>query len=82
MASIAETTAGRVEGRAESGLHVFRGIPYAEAPLDALRFRPPEPHRPWGGVRSALAYGAWAPQELGTVAREYWGLTASRARTA
>ena len=74
MAAIADTVAGRVEGRLEEGLHVFRGIPYAEPPVGPLRFRPPVAHAAWPGVRPALEYGPWAPQELGAGAREYWGL--------
>ena len=28
MRSLASTTAGKVEGRVENGIHVFRGIPF------------------------------------------------------
>ncbi|NWZ88882.1 CHLE Cholinesterase, partial [Nesospiza acunhae] len=34
----------------------FLGIPYAEPPLGPLRFAPPRPARPWGGVLDALSY--------------------------
>ena len=36
-----ETAAGRIEGSRESGVLVFRGIPYARAPQGALRLSAP-----------------------------------------
>jgi len=41
--SIIETRSGKVQDRQEEGLQVFRGIRFAQPPLGALRFRPPEP---------------------------------------
>lgn len=36
---------------------VFRGMPYADPPVGALRWRPPAPIRPWSGVRDATRSG-------------------------
>lgn len=47
-----------MEGRADSALHVFRGIPYAAPPIGALRWRPPQALPRWSGVRSAAEFGA------------------------
>jgi para-nitrobenzyl esterase len=41
---------------------VFRGIPYAEPPVGALRFAAPRPAPGWTGVRDALTFGPAAPQ--------------------
>ncbi|MEG3626887.1 carboxylesterase/lipase family protein [Streptomyces poriticola] len=56
------TPYGAVHGRYESGVAVFRGVPYAAPPFGALRFRPPVPPEPWHGVRDAGAFGATAPK--------------------
>jgi para-nitrobenzyl esterase len=56
------TAAGVLCGGREAGLAVFRGIPFAEPPVGALRFAAPQPVRRWDGVRPALAYGPPPPQ--------------------
>ncbi|WP_295786499.1 carboxylesterase/lipase family protein [uncultured Microbacterium sp.] len=53
---------GDVRGRRIGGILRFLGVPFAEPPVGALRFRAPEPVTPWKGVRDAREYGAWAPQ--------------------
>ena len=60
--AVVETAAGKVRGSAKDGVLVFRGIPYAAAPVGPLRFMPPQPIQPCTGVRDALAYGWTAPQ--------------------
>ena len=62
MGAIVETRNGRVEGFAQRGLQVFRGIPFARPPVGPLRFRSPRPPESWAGVREALDFGASAPQ--------------------
>jgi len=57
----ARTTAGRVRGTVDD-VPVFRGIPFAQPPVGALRFAAPVPPRPWPGVREALAFGPPPPQ--------------------
>lgn len=48
------TKDGRLRGRLEGGVRVFRGIPFAAPPVGSLRFRPPAPVAPWSGVRPAV----------------------------
>jgi para-nitrobenzyl esterase len=63
MDVVAWTTQGRVSGElTPGGVCAFRGIPYAQPPVDALRFRAPQPHPGWSGVRPALDFQAAAPQ--------------------
>jgi para-nitrobenzyl esterase len=47
---------GLVEGASEQGLEVFKGVPFAAAPVGDLRWRPPAPVTPWTGVRKAAAF--------------------------
>ncbi|MCF3102085.1 carboxylesterase/lipase family protein [Streptomyces roseoverticillatus] len=56
------TTAGALRGSREAGVAVFRGIPFAEPPVGALRFAAPRPVRAWDGVREAVSYGPPPPQ--------------------
>ncbi|WP_414166687.1 carboxylesterase/lipase family protein [Streptoverticillium reticulum] len=56
------TAAGTVRGGTEEGVAVFRGIPFAEPPVGALRFAAPQPVRGWDGVRTAVSYGPPPPQ--------------------
>jgi para-nitrobenzyl esterase len=62
MSVIAETTTGRVRGTSEDGAHIFRGVPFAAPPIDELRFRAPQPHPGWDGVRDATEFGPIALQ--------------------
>ncbi len=57
-----EIATGRLEGRRADGVDRFLGIPFAQPPTGARRFRAPEPAEPWSGVRAADACGAAAPQ--------------------
>jgi len=50
--------AGALRGRLESGVAVFKGIPFA-APV---RFAAPRPVQAWHGTRDALSYGPPPPQ--------------------
>jgi len=78
MRTIATTRQGRLEGRDEGGLVVFRGVPFAAAPEGARRFMPPERPLSWAGVRPAHAFGLAAPQnaaEMGPLLRLGLGAT-------
>ena len=48
---------GEVRGTASGGLEIFKGIPYAAPPLGSLRWRAPQPVKPWKGVRDATSFG-------------------------
>jgi para-nitrobenzyl esterase len=53
---------GHISGVVDRGVRVFKGIPYAAAPVGDLRWKPPQPVRPWSGTRDASQYGAECPQ--------------------
>jgi len=48
---------GLVQGTAEDGLTVYRGIPFAAPPVGNLRWRAPQPAASWAGVLPALKFG-------------------------
>ncbi|MDF1561550.1 MAG: carboxylesterase family protein [Deltaproteobacteria bacterium] len=48
---------GPIHGVEDGDLVIFRGVPYAEAPVGALRFRKPVPVSPWTSPRDATAFG-------------------------
>jgi para-nitrobenzyl esterase len=50
------TEAGLVDGVREDGLAVYKGVPYAAAPVGALRWREPQPPSAWTGVRRTEAF--------------------------
>ena len=50
---------GLVQGvECEPGITVFKGIPYAAAPVGELRWKAPAPVEPWEGVRVCDTFGA------------------------
>lgn len=61
---IVQTAEGRVRGRWRAGSAAFLNIPYAQPPVNDLRFEAPVPPTAWGGVRDALEYGP-TPQRRG-----------------
>lgn len=54
---IVTTPAGRLQGRSEGALHVFKGIPFAQPPVGAARWKPPGDLPMWQGVRQAVEFG-------------------------
>ncbi|GAA2590454.1 carboxylesterase family protein [Actinomadura fulvescens] len=59
---VVRTTLGRLRGTKESGLTMFRGVPYAAPPVGELRWRDAAPHPGWTGTRDAKEHGPIAPQ--------------------
>jgi para-nitrobenzyl esterase len=59
----ARTADGIVEGFTRDGVNRWRSIPYARPPVGRLRFRAPQPARPWSGVRHCHGFTNCAPQQ-------------------
>lgn len=59
LTAVVETSTGRVAGGidARSGVYAFKGLPFAAPPVGEHRWRPPQPPRPWPGVRPADRFG-------------------------
>ena len=55
MKAPVHTETGVVSGVAgrDAAITVFKGIPYAEPPVGALRWTAPQPAKAWSGVRKA-----------------------------
>ncbi len=54
--AIAKTASGKVRGVTSAALEIFKGIPYAAPPVGNLRWRSPQPVKPWNGVRAAIDF--------------------------
>lgn len=55
---VASTETGRLRGRSFGEGAVFKGIPYAQPPVGALRWKAPLAPQSWSGEREATAFGA------------------------
>ena len=68
QASPVQIDSGKISGialDADSGLQVFRGIPYAQPPVGDLRWRPPQAVDSWEGVRTCKTFSSASIQKLG-----------------
>lgn len=54
----ANTTSGVVEGIDDSGIHAFKGVPFAAPPVGNRRWKAPAPVKPWNGIRDAKSFAA------------------------
>jgi len=57
-APVVDAPAGVLRGEAVGGVDIYRGVPYAQAPVNNLRWRAPQPLPRWSGVREARRFGA------------------------
>src|SRR5580700_8985035 len=61
---VVSTSSGRFRGHVEGGITSYLGIPYAQHPVGALRFRAPQPFRATHGVVDAHHFGAASLQTI------------------
>ena len=59
-----EVTGGQISGEynEDGSVAIYRGIPYAAAPVGDLRWKAPQEVEPWDGVRECTEWGASAIQ--------------------
>jgi para-nitrobenzyl esterase len=61
--AVVKTPLGVLRGLMIGDVRVFRGVPFAEPPVGALRFKPPVKVRPWAEERDASKFAAAAVQD-------------------
>ena len=59
----ASVTGGKVTGVAANGIVSFKGIPFAAPPTGELRWKAPQPLKPWTGVKDASKFGPACMQD-------------------
>lgn len=70
---VVKTTAGYLRGEIITNdnlgvsYYSFKGVPYGEPPVGALRFQAPKKKTSWSGVRDALQHGNHCPNKYGTI---------------
>lgn len=74
---VIKTSAGLLSG-AMSGdktVNIYRGIPFAAPPVGDLRWKAPQPVKPWTGVKACTAFSKMPiqakPNEFGVYTREF-----------
>lgn len=65
--TLAVTTEGTVAGTASADMVSFLGIPYAQPPVGALRWAPPQPPAAHAATLQAKSFGNACPQAPGSV---------------
>ena len=69
-----QTRQGALGGQVEDGIHVFRGVPFAQPPVGELRWRRPQPPEPWVGVKDASEFGSISVQPPRPAAGPFAGI--------
>ena len=66
LETLVKTDSGLVAGSGTT-VRAYKGIPYAAPPTGDLRWKAPQPPKPWKGVRVAKSYPAMCPQTVGLI---------------
>ena len=65
------TNAGKGAGFKEGNINVFKGIPFAAPPVGELRWKAPQPIKPWSGVKDCIQFAA-SPMQFDPVPFMCW----------
>ena len=76
---LANTKYGPISGVKQNGYTVFKGVPYAKAPIGDLRFRAPRAIDPWDGVYQADTFKnkclqSELPKEISFYIKEFYSI--------
>ena len=61
METVVKIDSGWIAGSG-TAVRSYKGIPFAAPPLGNLRWKPPQPVKPWKGIRIAKSFPAMCPQ--------------------
>ena len=64
---------GRISGatNTDNDIQIYKGIPFAAAPVGDLRWKAPQPVKPWQGVKECKAFGP-SPMQASPVPFSMW----------
>ncbi|PAW92964.1 esterase [Mucilaginibacter sp. MD40] len=74
---VVQTQAGKISGTVskDNSIHIFKGIPFAAPPVGDLRWKAPQPVKPWQGVKACTEFAQSPiqakPNEFGVYTREF-----------
>ncbi|MES2265276.1 MAG: carboxylesterase family protein [Bacteroidota bacterium] len=74
---VVKTNAGLISGTLsdDKSVHIFKGIPFAAPPIGDLRWKAPQPVKPWAGVKECTQFAKspmqGKPNEFGVYTREF-----------
>jgi para-nitrobenzyl esterase len=79
MAQVTEAsvTGGKIAGVVVDGVSEFKGIPFAAPPVGDLRWKAPQPVKPWSGTKQTIAFGPACMQNPTVAQRMAPGVTLS-----
>jgi para-nitrobenzyl esterase len=71
--NVVKTEAGKVSGvfNKEGDIVSFKGIPFAAPPVGDLRWKAPQPAKPWNGIRTCATFGP-SPMQPKPAAFSMW----------
>jgi len=68
-----DAPAGQMEGQMDGPIRVFKGIPFAQPPVGALRWKAPVALPRWAGVKTTTEFGPECVQPKSTLSSIYAG---------
>ncbi len=67
LTNIVKVTGGKIEGIEQDGILTYKGIPFTAPPVGDLRWKAPEPVRPWTGVKKTVEFCSACMQTSGAM---------------